>query len=193
MKKPTIADDWTSLHRTGKCRDEDHRLIVAQELERGLPVEPVERKEWYAQQRTWYQEWREAIDHHQWSFQDGTCSHCRSPGLMITAANRSICLDRCLNTVIPWYPTGHCTGKRIDFLLHEQSCMSHWSSQTLSYTGYLEMRLGSSNPWDGMGQSNFTSSSSVPTPNPKNSSTASPSQPSASSRPKLRPFSIPKR
>lgn len=186
-------DEWVAYHRSGRCRDSDHRAIITQELEHGLPADPFVRMEWYATQRKKYAAWREAIDQHQWSFQNGSCLHCQSHGLMLTAGEQQVCFDHCLNTLIPWYPTGHTHPSRVDLLLHQQLCTSHWLCPTSSFTEYLETALGSSNLQTGPETSNFTSSSNDPRPNPTTSSSGSPLRASDLLLLKSRPFGIPKR
>lgn len=152
-------DEWLHIHMMGKCREQRCQLIFKEEMDLGLPHDPVKREAWYHSQSPEWQEWRRNIYLHRWSFQVGTCNHCEAKGIGVKSGRKMLCVDWCLNTNLHMYPTGHLQPCLSDLIDHAKRCTSHLSSLTSKHIAHLGTLYGSSSHTAGMERYGHTFSS----------------------------------
>lgn len=170
------------------------RRIKQEERALGLPLDDKAREEEYAIRRLQWQPLRNALDTHRWSFQKTECQECGMNLLCLVGNEKAACLVQCLATAVPRWPTGHVLPWIHDLVDHTKHCTSHSSSLTENSFEFLaKMHISSKTLHEEMWESNSTSSKPVKAPTPKKSLPNTRSLPSASSRPKLQGFSIPRK
>lgn len=85
----------------------------------------------YDEQRKDYEPWLIGILRHEWFFDKSQCDNCpRIDRLTVLSGQKRLCL-KCLQTGIPWYPTGWVQPKVMELVSHSRRCTSHYSSTIL--------------------------------------------------------------
>ena len=119
------------LHHTGECGEALCLLARQEEIDLELPSDPVERQRWYSNQRMVYTPWLLGIRNHKWRFRlKGKCRNCEALGLTVISNGQQLCIQWCLSTLLPWYPTGGPQPTMAQWKKHLTHCTSHSSSLT---------------------------------------------------------------
>lgn len=183
--------EWLHIHRTAKCKEPRCDLIYREEMELGLPEDPVEREVWYEVQAQEFKQWRNDLYRHRWSFRHGKCTNCEGQGILLKAGRVGFCVQWCLNTNVSRYPSGHEQPCLSDVIAHARQCTSHLSSLTSKDIEQLGTLYGQYDHTAGMERYGHTFSSKKDG-TPKNYSSPTPSRNSDSWNLTLPGFSIPK-